>query len=459
MPLQLYNTLSRKKEIFEPLKPDTVGMYVCGPTVYDLAHIGNARPVVVFDVLNRLLNTLYKNVTYVRNITDVDDKINDAAKQSGDDIRTITTRTTEAFHEDMAALGAEPPDIEPRATDHIEEMIALITTLIDVGNAYEADSHVLFNVPSWDDYGQLSRRNRDEMIAGARVEVASYKKDPADFVLWKPSSDDLPGWDSPWGRGRPGWHVECSAMSQKYLGLTFDIHGGGQDLIFPHHENEIAQSVCGHEGHPFVRYWMHNGYLMAEGEKMSKSLGNFYTVRDLTKEFPGEAIRLMLLKTHYRSPLDFTKEGLAEAKESLDRFYGALRHTQDVTVRDTGVPDAVMTALSDDLNTPLAIAHMHEITGELNKAKSEKDQWQFKSALLGAGKIVGLLEQDPEDWFKWQAEGGSGIDDTSIDDLIQRRIEARKAKDFAEADRIRDDLAAQGIMLEDGPDGTIWKRV
>ncbi|MGY8992513.1 MAG: cysteine--tRNA ligase, partial [Rhodospirillales bacterium] len=427
--------------------------------VYDLAHIGNARPVVVFDVLNRLLNTLYKNVTYVRNITDVDDKINDAAKQSGDDIRTITTRTTEAFHKDMAALGAEPPDIEPRATDHIEEMIALITTLIDAGNAYEADSHVLFNVPSWDDYGQLSRRNRDEMIAGARVEVASYKKDPADFVLWKPSSDDLPGWDSPWGRGRPGWHVECSAMSQKYLGLTFDIHGGGQDLIFPHHENEIAQSVCGHEGHPFVRYWMHNGYLMAEGEKMSKSLGNFYTVRDLTKEFPGEAIRLMLLKTHYRSPLDFTKEGLAEAKESLDRFYGALRHTQDVTVRDTGVPDAVMTALSDDLNTPLAIAHMHEITGELNKAKSEKDQWQFKSALLGAGKIVGLLEQDPEDWFKWQAEGGSGIDDTAIDDLIQRRIEARNAKDFAEADRIRDDLAAQGIMLEDGPDGTIWKRV
>jgi cysteinyl-tRNA synthetase len=459
LPLQLYNTLSRKKEIFEPLKPDTVGMYVCGPTVYDLAHIGNARPVVVFDVLNRLLNTLYKNVTYVRNITDVDDKINDAAKQSGDDIRTITTRTTEAFHKDMAALGAEPPDIEPRATDHIEEMIALITTLIDAGNAYEADSHVLFNVPSWDDYGQLSRRNRDEMIAGARVEVASYKKDPADFVLWKPSSDDLPGWDSPWGRGRPGWHVECSAMSQKYLGLTFDIHGGGQDLIFPHHENEIAQSVCGHEGHPFVRYWMHNGYLMAEGEKMSKSLGNFYTVRDLTKEFPGEAIRLMLLKTHYRSPLDFTKEGLAEAKESLDRFYGALRHTQDVTVRDTGVPDAVMTALSDDLNTPLAIAHMHEITGELNKAKSEKDQWQFKSALLGAGKIVGLLEQDPEDWFKWQAEGGSGIDDTAIDDLIQRRIEARNAKDFAEADRIRDDLAAQGIMLEDGPDGTIWKRV
>jgi cysteinyl-tRNA synthetase len=456
--LHLYNTLSRKKEVFEPLKPDTVGMYVCGPTVYDLAHIGNARPVVVFDVLNRLLNTLYKNVTYVRNITDVDDKINDAAKESGDDIRTITTRTTEAFHEDMAVLGASPPDIEPRATDHIAEMITLITTLIDAGYAYEADSHVLFNVQSWDDYGQLSRRNRDEMIAGARVEVASYKKDPADFVLWKPSSDDLPGWESPWGRGRPGWHVECSAMSQKYLGIAFDIHGGGQDLIFPHHENEIAQSVCGHDGHPFVKTWMHNGYLMAEGEKMSKSLGNFYTVRDLTKEFPGEAIRLMLLKTHYRSPLDFTKDGLAEAKELLDRFYGALRRTQDIPTHDVGVPDAVMAALSDDLNTPLAISHMHEITGDLNKAKFEKEQKKFKSALLGAGKVIGLLGQDPEEWFKWQGEGAAGLDDSAIDDLIQKRIDARTAKDFAEADHIRDDLAAQGIMLEDGPAGTIWKR-
>ena len=449
MPLQLYNTLSRKKEPFEPIKPDTVGMYVCGPTVYDLAHIGNARPVVVFDVLNRLLKTLYKNVTYVSNITDVDDKINDAAKESGDDIRTITTRTAEAFHEDMAALGAEPPDVEPRATDHVEEMKTLITSLIDAGHAYEADGHVLFDVPSWDNYGQLSRRNRDEMIAGARVEVASYKKDPADFVLWKPSSDDLPGWDSPWGRGRPGWHVECSAMSQKYLGVTFDIHGGGQDLVFPHHENEIAQSICGHEGHPFVKTWMHNGYLMVEGEKMSKSLGNFYTIRDLLSEFPGEAIRLMLLKTHYRSPLDFTKEGLTEAKRELDRFYQALRQTQAVKLTDT-VPDQIfLVALQDDLNTPLALSKLHELRDGLTKNKGK---------LLASAKLLGLLQQDPEDWFKWQAAGATDIDEAVIEDLIQKRIDARAAKDFAEADRIRDDLATQGIILEDSADGTKWKR-
>ncbi|MEL0106823.1 MAG: cysteine--tRNA ligase [Rhodospirillaceae bacterium] len=449
MPLQLYNTLSRKKETFEPLQPDTVGMYVCGPTVYDFAHIGNARPVVVFDVLNRLLKKLYSNVTYVRNITDVDDKINDAAKNSGEDIRTITTRTTQAFHEDMAALGAEPPDIEPRATDHIEEMKALIAELIEKGFAYEANGHVLFNVPSWDDYGQLSRRNRDEMIAGARVEVASYKKDPADFVLWKPSTDDLPGWESPWGRGRPGWHVECSAMSQKYLGVTFDIHGGGQDLIFPHHENEIAQSVCGHEGHPFVRYWMHNGYLMVEGEKMSKSLGNFYTVRDLVTEYPGEAIRLLLLKTHYRSPLDFTKDGIAEAKRELDRFYQALRQCRDADLQNEAVDENFMAALQDDLNTPLAISKLHELRDGLPNTKGE---------LLASGKLLGLLQQDPEDWFKWQAADSADIDETVIEELIQKRIEARAAKDFAEADRIRDELADQGIVLEDGPDGTAWKR-
>ena len=437
-------------------------MYVCGPTVYDFAHIGNARPVVAFDVLYRLLRTLYKNVTYVRNITDVDDKINDASKQSGDDIRTITTRTTEAFHEDMAALGTLPPDIEPRATDHIDEMKALITVLIEAGYAYEVDGHVLFNVPSWDDYGQLSRRNRDEMIAGARVEVASYKKDPADFILWKPSTDDQPGWESPWGanngRGRPGWHVECSAMSQKYLGETFDIHGGGQDLIFPHHENEIAQSVCGHDGHPFVRYWMHNGYLMVEGEKMSKSLGNFITVRDLRGHASGEAIRLTLLSTHYRQPLNWTQSGLDQAKETLDRFYGALRQTADIPVENLGVPDNVMAALSDDLNTPLAIAHMHEITGDLNKAKNANAQKKIKNDLLAAGQVMGLLQQNPEGWFKWKPEGAANIDEAAIETLIQLRIDARASKDFAEADRIRDELAAQGIVLEDGAGGTQWKR-
>ncbi|MEQ8934417.1 MAG: cysteine--tRNA ligase [Amphiplicatus sp.] len=460
MPLRIYNTLTRKQEVFEPAKPDTVGMYVCGPTVYDFAHIGNARPVVVFDVLYRLLKRLYKNVTYVRNITDVDDKINDAAKKSGEDIRTITTKTAKAFHEDMAALGTLPPDIEPRATDHIAEMIALIVSLIEEGYAYESDGHVLFNVPSWPDYGKLSRRNREEMIAGARVEVASYKKDPADFILWKPSSDDLPGWGSPWGRGRPGWHVECSAMSQKYLGVTFDIHGGGLDLVFPHHENEIAQSVCGHHGQPFVRYWMHNGYLMVEGEKMSKSLGNFYTVRDLLKEFPGEAIRLLLLKTHYRQPLDFTKAALREAKAELDGFYATLRAAAAVEPDRPNDSDEPYAPLYDDLNTPAAMATLHALRGELNVACLENADVQasIKGKLLAAGDVLGLLQQNPEDWFRWQPEGAAGIDEAAVDALIQKRVQARKRKDFAEADRIRDELAAQGIVLEDSAGTTTWKR-
>ncbi|MEX2449445.1 MAG: cysteine--tRNA ligase [Rhodospirillales bacterium] len=464
MPLRIYNTLTRKQEIFTPVKPDTVGMYVCGPTVYDFAHIGNARPVVVFDVLYRLLKRLYKNVTYVRNITDVDDKINDAAKRSGEDIRAITTRTADAFHADMAALGTVPPDIEPRATDHIEEMIALISALIEEGFAYEADGHVLFNVPSWPEYGQLSRRNREEMIAGARVEVASYKKDPADFILWKPSSDDLPGWESPWGpnkgRGRPGWHVECSAMSQKYLGVTFDIHGGGQDLIFPHHENEIAQSVCGHHGAPFVRYWMHNGYLMAEGEKMSKSLGNFYTVRDLLREFPGEAIRLLLLKTHYRQPLDFTKAALRDAKAELDGFYSALRAVAAIEPKEPDTPDEIYAPLYDDVNTPAALADMHALRGDLNIAGRDNldTQAALKGRLLAGGEVLGLFGQDPEAWFRWQPEGTEGIDEAAIDALIRKRLDARTAKNFAEADRIRDALAEQGIVLEDGADGTTWKR-
>ena len=328
MTLFLHNTLTRRKERFEPLAPDRVGLYVCGPTVYDYAHIGNARPVVVFDVLYRLLKRLYPQVTYVRNITDVDDKIIAAHVETGEPVAAITERTTAAFHDDMAALGALPPDVEPRATAHIAQMIAMIERLIAAGHAYEAEGHVLFDVPSWPEYGCLSRRDRADMVAGARVEVAPYKRDPADFVLWKPSTADQPGWDSPWGRGRPGWHIECSAMSTEYLGETFDIHGGGADLIFPHHENEIAQSTCAHEGRPFVRTWLHNGYLMVEGEKMSKSLGNFYTVHDLLAEFPGEAIRLVLLQTHYRAPLDFTKDALATARITLDRLYGALRDVQ-----------------------------------------------------------------------------------------------------------------------------------
>jgi len=458
--LRIYNTITREKQTFEPLDETHVRMYVCGPTVYDYAHIGNARPVVVFDVLARLLRRLYPKVTYVRNITDVDDKINAAARETGEDIRAITERTTKAFHADMAALGALPPDAEPRATDHIDGMIGMIKALLESGNAYEdKDSgHVLFSVASWPDYGGLSRHNRDEIIAGARVEVAPYKRDPADFILWKPSTDDLPGWESPWGRGRPGWHLECSVMSCEYLGDTFDIHGGGQDLIFPHHENEIAQSTCAHGGKQFVRYWMHNGYLMSEGEKMSKSLGNFYTVHDLLKELPGEAIRLALLKTHYRQPLDFTREGLKEARHELDRFYGALRNAADVRALPAEPSPASKVGLLDDLNTPLAISHLHRCLKQLNDAKDEGAKVAAKTNLLSSAEPLGLLQQDPEAWFKWRPEGAPGLSDDAIEGLIEARSRARTEKNFAESDRIRDELAGLGVVLEDGAGGTTWRR-
>ncbi len=460
MTLSIYNTLNRTKEPFQPLNPNRVGMYVCGPTVYDFAHIGNARPVIVFDVLFRLLKALYPTVVYVRNITDVDDKIIKKSEETGEPIRAITERTARAFHDDMAALGALPPSVEPRATDHIAEMIEIAQRLIEKGYAYEAEGHVLFNVPAMDDYGRLSNLDRDSIVAGARVEVAGYKKDPADFVLWKPSTDDQPGWESPWGRGRPGWHIECSAMSGKYLGVTFDIHGGGQDLIFPHHENEIAQSTCAH-GAPFVRYWMHNGYLMVEGEKMSKSLGNFITVRELRGEAPGEAIRMAMLSTHYRQPIDWTRKGLQQAKDALDRFYGALRANADIEAAGSEIPAAVKDALCDDLNTPAAIAAMHEIVGRLNKAESRSEKSLVKGDLMASAEVLGLLQQDPEAWFKWAPESTGeavGLSDADIDRLIEERKAARKAKDFAAADRIRDDLKAQGIVLEDGPQGTSWKR-
>ena len=459
MPLVIHNTLTRGKEDFIPVDPDHIRMYVCGPTVYDRAHIGNARPVIVFDVLSRLLRRLYPRVTYVRNITDVDDKINTRAKESGESIAAITERTTRMFHEDVAALNALPPDVEPRATAHIVQMIAMIEKLIAAGCAYEAEGHVLFSVPSMPDYGRLSRRSQDEMIAGARVEVAPYKRNSADFVLWKPSTDDLPGWDSPWGRGRPGWHIECSAMSLQYLGETFDIHGGGQDLIFPHHENEIAQSTCAHGGRPFSRYWMHNGYLMVEGEKMSKSLGNFFTVHDLLRQAPGEAIRLCMLSTHYHQPLDWTAEGLRQARATMDRLYTALRNAADVEpVGCEDVPPEMLAALEDDLNTPLAVTHLHELASVLNKAGTALDRARAKGRLLASGDLLGLLRQDPEAWFKWQPAGAAGIDDAAIADLIARRAAARKARDFAEADRIRKELADQGVVLEDAAGGTTWKR-
>ncbi len=440
MSLRIHDTLSRAKVAFEAIDPAHVRLYVCGPTVYDYAHIGNARPVVVFDVLVRLLRRLYPKVTYARNITDVDDKINAAALESGDDIRVITERTAAAFHADMAALGALAPDVEPRATEHIAQMVTMIGTLIDNGNAYAADGHVMFSVPSMPDYGRLSQLDKRQIVAGARVDIAPYKRDPQDFVLWKPSPPELPGWDSPWGRGRPGWHIECSAMSLAHLGAAFDIHGGGQDLIFPHHENEIAQSTCALGDGSFAKYWMHNGYLMSEGEKMSKSLGNFYTVHDLLKEFPGEAIRMLLLSTHYRQPLDFTRDGIAEARRTLDRWYRAVGDIQD---GETEVPEAIISALSDDLNTPLAVAELHKLQG---------------AELRAGARFMGLLTEAPEAWFKWQPEGGGGLDDAAIDGLIAERTEARASKNFPRSDEIRDQLAAEGIVLEDGADGTSWRR-
>ena len=459
MPLTLYNTLTRRKEAFEPLDPARVRMYVCGPTVYDFAHIGNARPAVVFDVLYRLLRERYGagNVTYVRNITDVDDKINAAAKENGETIRSLTERTLAAYREDTTALGCLPPDHEPRATEHIGRMIAIIETLIRTGHAYAAEGHVLFAVGSKPDYGKLSRRSRDELRDGARVEVAPYKRDPGDFVLWKPSTPDLPGWDSPWGRGRPGWHIECSAMSETYLGESFDIHGGGLDLIFPHHENEIAQSECAHGGKPFARYWLHNGFITVDGAKMAKSEGNFRTIREVLSEGPGEAARYALLTAHYRDPLDWTSERLTQARQTLDRFYLGLRGVAAVAAAPAGeLPHSIRAALDDDLNTPMALAGLHELLGELNKAGDLGGRARLKGALLAGGAVLGLLQQSPEAWLQGET---SGISASEIEALIARRAAARKAKNFAEADRARTELAMKGIVLEDKPDGTtLWRR-
>ena len=458
MTLTLHNTLTRKREPLQPVRPGHVGMYVCGPTVYDLAHIGNARPIVVFDVLYRVLKRLYPSVTYVRNITDVDDKINEASRRTGEPIESITARTTKAFHEDIAALGALPPDVEPRATAHVPQMIALIEALIAAGHAYEAEGHVLFHVPSAPRYGALSGRNRDEMIAGSRVEVAPYKRDPADFVLWKPSDETLPGWESPWGRGRPGWHIECSAMSRAYLGETIDIHGGGLDLVFPHHENEIAQSECACPGPPFARHWVHNGWLTVEGEKMSKSLGNFITIRDALAEAPGEVNRLVLLSTHYRHPMDWTADGIAQARANLDRLYTALRKAGAAAngVEDSVDPE-VESALCDDLNTPKALAALHRLAGELNRAGDAAAMARAAAALRGSGALLGLLQADPEAWFRGAGQEG-GMSDAEIEALIAARAAARAGRDFAEADRIRDAMAAEGITLEDRAEGTLWRR-
>jgi len=457
MPLTLYNTLTRRKEPFEPLDPTRVGLYVCGPTVYDRAHIGNARAFVVFDVLYRLLRDTYgqDQVRYVRNITDIDDRINAAARANGEPIAALTARTSAAFHEDLVALNALPPDVEPRATEHIPQMIAMIERLIATEHAYVAESHVLFAVASDPHYGEFSRRSRDEMIAGARVEVAPYKRDPADFVLWKPSDPDMPGWDSPWGRGRPGWHIECSAMSETHLGETFDIHAGGLDLIFPHHENEIAQSVCAHAGRPFVHYWLHNGFLTDDGAKMSKSLGNIRTVRELLGEAPGEAIRLALLSTHYRDPLDWTNDRLLQARQGLDRFYRALLALH-IPSEASPVPSvAVVAALEDDLNTPLAIVHLHDLAGAIHRSTDDHERGRLRAALIAGAQLMGLLDHDPEEWMRPIFEKRSA----EINERIAERSQARRERRFTDADRIRSELAADGIILEDGPDGTTWRSV
>ncbi|HEX2152189.1 MAG TPA: cysteine--tRNA ligase [Stellaceae bacterium] len=458
MPLVLYNSLTRRKEVFEPLDPERVRLYVCGPTVYDFAHIGNARAAVVFDQLYRLLRHAYgaEHVRYVRNITDIDDKIINAAREAGEPIEALTRRTTALYHENMAALGALPPDIEPRCTEHVPQMIAMIERLIAAGHAYAAEGHVLFAVGSWPGYGKLSRRSRQEMIAGARIEVAPYKKDPGDFVLWKPSSDDQPGWDSPWGRGRPGWHIECSAMSETHLGESFDIHGGGLDLIFPHHENELAQSEAAHGGKPFVRFWVHNGFLSVDSAKMSKSLGNFVTVHELLEQgVQGEAIRLALLSTHYRDPLDWTDEKLEQAKATLDRWYRALSLSEGGSPTPGHAPSKAAEALEDDLNTPQAIAYLHEIAGAVFRTEDATERLRLQRELLAGGELLGLLTMHPLQWLQRSSLGEA----ERIDMRIADRARARKERRFADADRIRTELAAEGIILEDRPDGTTeWRR-
>ncbi|HEV7458204.1 MAG TPA: cysteine--tRNA ligase [Roseococcus sp.] len=466
--LRFHNSLTRREEAFTPLDASHVRLYVCGPTVYDLAHLGNARPVVVFDVLARLLRRLYPRVTYARNITDVDDKINARARETGQPISAITSRTTADFHRDMAALNCLPPDVEPTATGHIAEMVALTEKLIARGHAYAAEGHVLFSVGSFADYGKLSGRNQDELLAGARVDVAPYKRDPGDFVLWKPSDADTPGWDSPWGRGRPGWHIECSAMSWRHLGETFDIHGGGHDLLFPHHENEVAQSRAAFGTAFMAHTWLHNGMLLVDGEKMSKSLGNFMTVQDVLTRGPwaGEAFRLLLLRTHYRSALDFTLAALDECKAELDDFYAMLARPAPEAEAPAAMVDWVLEPLHDDLNTPLALARLRDLRTLENVASvggspaavhaRTPAPWdpapgEARAAIVQAAQILGLPLHDPAQW----RQGGG---DAEVEAAIAARLAARAAKNWAEADRIRDALKAQGIILEDGAGGTTWRR-
>ena len=447
MALQLYSTLTRRKDTFQPIDAASVRLYVCGPTVYDHAHIGNARPLIVFDVLFRLLRHLYgaEHVTYVRNITDVDDKINARAAARGISIRELTEETNAIFQEDAMALGCLPPTIQPRATDHIAAMIEIIEKLLAGGHAYVADGHVLFSVPSMPGYGKLSRRSLDEMIAGARVDVAPYKKGELDFVLWKPSSGAEPGWDSPWGRGRPGWHIECSAMSSAYLGEVFDIHGGGIDLVFPHHENEIAQSCCAFGREVMANVWMHNGFLQVEGEKMSKSLGNFITIREALADWPGEVLRFNMLKTHYRQPIDWTLGSLRESQRELDRWYPVAKQYAE---SEAMLAPEFIAALEDDINTPDAITAMRRLY------KDATEEVAFAGARFAScGRLLGFFETPLSEWEHWKP-ASFRVDEILVATKINARLEARKARDWAASDRIRDELSEMGIALKDNKDGT-----
>ena len=455
MSIHFHNNLTRRLQAFEPADPSNVTVYLCGPTVYSYVHIGNARGPVVFDVLVKLLRRRYPKVTYARNITDVDDKINAAAQAAGVPISAITDKYTAIYRADMAALGIQPPDIEPHATAHIPHIIAMIERLIDSGHAYAAEGHVLFAVDSYAEYGHLSRRSLDEMIAGARVDVAPYKRHPGDFVLWKPSTPDLPGWDSPWGVGRPGWHIECSAMSEAHLGETIDIHAGGVDLQFPHHENEIAQSTCAHGGKVFARFWLHNGMLNFGGSKMSKSVGNVSVLHELLAKHPPEALRYALLSAHYRQPLDWSDALIEQSVKTLDRLYGTLRDLADVEAAAGEIPEAVEAVLCDDLNTPQALAELANLAGQARRSEDAAERAALKSQMLATGAALGLLQQSPEAWF---ARGADGSDDARIQALVDERVAAKAARDFARADAIRQQLAEEGILLEDTPQGVRWKR-
>ncbi len=455
MSLRLFNSLSRRLETFEPADPSCPTLYVCGPTVYNFVHIGNARPYVIFGLLAELLRSRFGAVRHARNITDIDDKINHAARDLGVPIASITDRYAAAFREDMARLGVPPPDIEPYATSHIPHIIAMCERLIASGHAYAAEGHVLFSVASFSGYGKLSRRDTDDLLAGARVDVAPYKRDPGDFVLWKPSTDDLPGWESPWGRGRPGWHIECSAMAASHLGETLDIHAGGIDLQFPHHENEIAQSECAHGGKPLAKYWLHNGMLTFGGAKMSKSVGNIEKVRELVEKYPPEALRLALLSAHYRQPLEWSDGLVEQSVRTLDRLYGTLRDLGPRPDSQPTIPAAVAAALDDDLNTPAALAELASIGADARRAATPEARAAGASALRGAGFAMGLLQQSPTAWFE---RGTSGGDDARIQSRIDARDAAKRARDFALSDSIRAELLTEGVVLEDTPQGVRGKR-